>query len=182
MTYDSLTDTMYGITSDGRFVKVGFDGSIQLISNLSRSIPNLDALAASGMAWSPSLQACVYNAYIVGTGTVFYAFDPTGKEAPKRMGHSLGAEIYSILVSNEPNALPDAPMQAEFGSYDFAGSALEGSISWTLPTKLMDGNDIKVPVDWTLYIDGSEYKSGSGTAGSGIRRAVPSEQKNSLQP
>lgn len=168
MTYDSLTDTMYGITSDGRFVKVGFDGSIQLISNLSRSIPNLDALAASGMAWSPSLQACVYNAYIVGTGTVFYAFDPTGKEAPKRMGHSLGAEIYSILVSNEPNALPDAPLQAEFGSYDFAGPALEGSISWTLPAKLMDGNDIKVPVDWTLYIDGIEYMSGSGTAGSGI--------------
>lgn len=165
MVYNSVTDEMYGVTTQGMFVKIDTDGNQTEIYNLSRSINGLQSGAVSGMAWSATEQACIYNAYLDTQGTVFFALDPTGKQAPRRMGASKGAEIYTVLVSPEVNGLPDAPVPAVFDSYDFTGDSLDGSLTWTLPSKLIEGTAIQGNVDWTLYIDGKKVKNGSGTPG-----------------
>lgn len=171
MGYNSLTDTMYGITTDGRFVSIDTEGNLTTISDITRYITNVQPATATAMAWMPSEGAFIYNAFVAGQGTVFYAIDPSGK-APRRLGTSQGAEIYSILVSPEINAEPDAPVKADFSSFDFTTTALNGSITWKLPAKLVEGTAIKENIDWRLLIDGEAAGKGSAAPGATVTTTV----------
>ncbi|MDE5903006.1 MAG: fibronectin type III domain-containing protein [Muribaculaceae bacterium] len=167
MTYDSQTDTMYGVTTDGRFVSIDREGNLTTIYDISRSIPNLQPSTATGLAWSPSAGGCIYDAYILGQGTAFYLLDPNAK-APKRLGSSAGAEIFTVLVSPEVNAQGDAPQQATLRSYDFTATDLNGSLTWTLPSRLVEGTSIQGTVDWELLVDGNPMDKGTAAPGKDI--------------
>lgn len=173
MTYDSQSDMIYGVTTDGRFVNVDREGNLTTIYDITRSISNVQPATASGMAWSPSVGGCIYNAYILGQGTVFYLLDPKAK-APKRLGSSSGAEIYTVLISPEANAQPDAPQQATMRSYDFTATDLSGSLTWTLPTHLVEGTKIQGNVDWELLVDGVTTDKGTAAPGKDIVSKVAS--------
>lgn len=167
MAYNSLTDTMYGVTTTGDFVTIDQEGNQKVLYSLTKSISGLDARVASGMGWMPSLGACVYDAYFTDGTTALYALDPTAK-SPVELCASPGAEIYSVLFSTAINAQPDAPKRATFKSYDFAATSLDGSTTWTMPVDLVEGTPIKGDVDYTLYLDGEEVNSGAATPGSDV--------------
>lgn len=174
MTYDSLTDTMYGVTTSGQFVSIAPDGTQTSLYSVLRNIPNVDPRVAAGMAWDPSRGACIWDAYCAtsaSASTALYALAPDAK-SPVLIDESRGAELYSVLFDTSVNARPDAPAAATFKSYDFVTVATDGSITWTLPSKSVAGAPLSGTLDYALYVDGVEKATGKGAPGSEAKVAV----------
>ncbi|MDE6009863.1 MAG: fibronectin type III domain-containing protein [Muribaculaceae bacterium] len=168
MTYDPLTDTMYGVNTSGQFVTVAPDGTQTVLYELSRQIPNLMPSVASGMGWFPSEGYCVYDAYLADNTTALYALDPKAKSPVLLSECDRGATVYSAMFSTASAAQPEAPAQATFRAYDFAGISLSGSLTWSLPSVRVDGSALTGTVDYTLYIDGEPHASGTSASGSEV--------------
>lgn len=174
MAYDSLTDTLYGVTTSGDFVSIDEKGNQTKIYNIKRTIPDADTRVASGMGWDPARGACILDVYMTDAttaSTALYALDPNAK-APSLVAESEGAELYSILFSVSPNAKPAAPAKAKFKSCNFVTTATDGSLDWTMPSQSVDGKPLSGDIAYILYVDGLQKAEGTAAPGSDVNVAV----------
>lgn len=167
MAYDSLTDTMYGVTTEGSLVKIDREGNQTPLYNVTKGISGINPGVATGMAWDPSRDALVYDAYFYDKTTGMVELDPNATN-PILLYADPGAEIYSVLFSGQPNAEALSPARATFKSNQFADDSLSGSLIWTLPTTCTDGSPLSGSLSYDYYVDGDKAGSGTGTTGSDV--------------
>lgn len=177
MTYDSLTDTMYGVTTTGRFVSIDKNGNQTVLYTITKGIGAVDPGIASGMGWNPALGTCVYNAFYYDGYTGLVSLDPNAK-SPVSIYEDNDARIYSVLFSTEANAQPQAPEKATFKSISFIADSLDGSIEWALPSKCLDGSSIAGTLTYDYFVDGVKAGSGSGKAGATVSTAYNGNVSN----
>ena len=72
-------------------------------------------------------------------------------------------QIFSFLLPSNPDGDPEAPAAPEFEASGFTGGALSGTVSFRLPSELMNGDKIESTLKWTAFIDGVEVESGEGS-------------------
>lgn len=171
MCYDSQADVFYGITTTGKFVEIDCEGTQTEICTIN--LPNIQANVMTGMTYVPSLNSVIWDPYFADVTTGFYAINMDTKEV-SLLSKSRGAEIYSFLLNTEDNANPKAPAIARLDSYEFTGTSLDGSLTYTLPGKTQDDSPLAGNLDWKLLVDGNEWESGTAPAGSQITVPVTS--------
>ena len=76
--------------------------------------------------------------------------------------------IFSFLVPANPNGDPTAPTKPEFASSGFTGGALEGTVTFKMPTTLINGDRINGNMTWTATVDGNEVANGTASPGTEI--------------
>lgn len=167
LCYNEQDDLFYGVNTGGKLVQVDADGSQTELFDVASQLPGVVTSAVTGMVYVPSLNAILWNAYFDDVTTAFVTIDiATGKA--EVMSNSAGAEIYAFLLTTEANAAAAAPAVAEIESCDFAGASLNGSISYTMPSKTQGGDNLVGTLDWTMLVDGVEYSHGTAAAGSAV--------------
>lgn len=165
MCYDEQDDLFYGITTAGMLVQIDSTGAQTAVFDVTAQISGLNTGVLSGMTFVPSMNAIVWDAFYSNSTTGFVALDIENKTA-KSLSKSAGAEIYAFLLNTETNADPAAPAVAAMDACNFAGSALNGTITYTLPGRTQDGSPLSGNLDWTMLVDGVKYSTGSAAAGS----------------
>lgn len=171
LCYNVQDDLFYGVTLDGRFVSVDIEGKQTTIFRLDLADMRN---SVSGIVYSPSLQAYVWNAYFTDGSSALYAIDAEKKTATLLL-NCLGGENYTYFVTTAPNALPDAPASPGFVSSDFADGALSGSVAFTMPSMLLNGTEIAegTKLGWNLLIDGNPAGEGEALAAQTVE--IPTE-------
>lgn len=164
MAYDSLTDTMYGVTTEGVLVKLDLEGNQTRLYNVTKGIPGIDPGVATGMGWLPSRGELIYNAYFHDISTGMVALDPNAT-APVLLYNDEGAEIYSIIFSADANADPLAPGRATMKQDLFRNGSSDGSLVWTLPSTRTDGAPMNGILKYDYFLDGEPLGSGSAMSG-----------------
>lgn len=167
LCYNEQLDLFYGITTAGKLVQIDAQGTQTTVFDVAAKIPGLNTGVLTGMVYVPSLNAILWNAFYQSSTTGFVALDIEAKTATV-LSNSAGAEIYAFLLTTETNADSAAPAVAAIDAIDFAGSALSGSISYTLPGKTQGGAPLSGNLDWTMLVDGVQTSTGSAPAGSPV--------------
>ena len=125
------------------------------------------------------------NCYIVNPNddstSSLYAIDG-GSYSQSLLCELPGAAETGCLYVNE-NEKPDqdAPAAPEYVSSSFPNGALFGQITFTLPTKLVNGNTISGNVEYTVTANGTVVASGTGVAGSTVTSNVVVEKSGDTE-
>lgn len=169
LCYNVQDDMFYGVSYTGKFVKVDTKGNQTELFDLG--ITNLST-TVSGIVYSASEKAYIYNAYLKGNSSAMYSIDPVAKKATKLMNCSNGQE-YIFMVTTEVNADSDAPAKAVLDSYLFDKAALSGTAAFTIAGKTVGGSNISGSLNWRLLVDGNQLSTGTTTAGSKQTISIP---------
>ena len=169
LCYNVQEDLFYGVNTKGEFVSVTKEGVQTPLIVLD--IPNLSSTLA-GIAYSPKDDAYIFNAYLKDGNSAFYRIDPKDNSCEKMYDTESGEE-YIYMVCADPNALPTSPAMAGFVSDQFEGSALKGTLSYTLPAVKMNGEALSGNLYWRLLVDGEKVIDGTHAAGSLLSFETP---------
>ncbi len=169
LCYNVQDDMFYGVNYTGKFVKVDTKGNQTELFDLG--ITNLST-TLSGIVYSASEKAYIFNAYLKNNSSAMYSIDPVAKKATKLMNCSSGQE-YIFMVTTEVNADSDAPAKAVLDSYLFDKAALSGTAAFTIAGKTVGGSSLSGSLDWRLLVDGNQLSTGTTTAGSKQTVSIP---------
>ncbi len=168
LCYNIQEDMFYGVTTDARFVKVDPKGNVTPLFKLNVGSKS----TLTGLVYSPSHEAYIWNAYFEGDKSAFYAIKPEEKSVTKLYDCPAGEE-YIYMVCTELNVQPTAPATPTGSSYTFAGAATSGKLSFTMPGKTAAGEPLKGELQWRLLDNGKEIASGTAQAGARVEADIP---------
>lgn len=164
LCYNSQENMFYGVTTKGMFVSVDHQGNQTEIFEVE--LPNLSA-TITGLAYDPATGVYVWNPFFSNQETGIYNIDAAAQTITK-VATTPSGENYIYLINTLDNVAKDAPAIAKFDGFDFAGTALSGSVKYTLPGQTYEGNPITGDLDWEFRIDGEISLTGKAAPGSAL--------------
>ncbi len=164
LCYNVQDDAFYGVNTGGKFVSITPQGVQTEIMALS--IPQLSS-SVTGLVYSPTDNAYIYNAYLQDGSSVMYSIDPKEKTCTKLYNNTSGEE-YIYMVCTNDNVDSAAPARPVYKSANFVGASTSGSLSYTMPGQTASGGPVSGNLDWKLYVDGVITETGSAQAGSTV--------------
>lgn len=169
LCYNVQDDMFYGVSYTGKFVKIDTKGNQTELFDLG--ITNLKS-TISGIVYSASEKAYIFNAYMKNNSSAMYSIDPVAKKATKLMNCSSGQE-YIFMVTTEVNADSDAPAKAVLDSYSFEKDALDGTATFSVADKTVGGDALSGQLNWKLLVDGESLTTGTTMAGTKQTITIP---------
>ncbi len=158
-------------TPDGRIYCVGLDG---FYYEMNKTNGEAEMVGETGVEPTAYVQAMIYdvptNSFLwfatTPTGSTLYAVDAETGAASKVQDLVQNEQVSSIFfLDNQASAKAPAAIDDLDIAYS-ANGALDGNITFTIPSTTFDGAALAGNVDMTLYVDGEVEKQGSVTAGS----------------
>lgn len=177
MTFNTNTNKMVGVNlSNGEFKEFNLENGAQ---TLKTTITELICPYIVGLGYDYKSNNYLYNVNTDAESTLV-AIDPSTYAVTKLCDVAQEAEIACIYVNEVKPADPEAPQAAEFVTSDFTAPSLTGSVTFKMPSKKCDENGTAITgaVNYTLSINGTEYKSGSATAGDNVKFDITSGTVN----
>ena len=170
LCYNVQDDAFYGVTTSGDFVSVDAQGQQTVIMPLN--ISGLNS-TVTGLTYSPRDGVYVYNAYFQDGTSAIYAIDATAKTCTKLYDCTSGEE-YVYFVCTAENAESEAPARPVFDTASFTGASLDGTLTFSMPGQTVAGQPLSGNLDWRIYVDGIQVKTGTAPAGSKANVALNS--------
>lgn len=162
LCYNLQDDAFYGVTTSGDFVSITPEGKQTVIMSLN--IPNLSS-TITGLTYSPKDQVYIYNAYFKDNNSAIYSIDKDAKTCTKLYDCRSGEEFVYFVCTAE-NAESDAPARPAFDTASFTGASLDGTLTFTMPSRTVADQPLSGNLDWRIYIDGEQAQTGTAAAGS----------------
>lgn len=161
MAYNPIDRTLYGVTTEGKFVKVNAEnGSTTEIFDTKISIDS----NPTAMIYSPADNAMLWNVNYTSGIAAFYSIDIKNKRCTK-IEDWVEEERYSFFACNDPAIEGDAPGNPTLKSIDFAQGSTSGSVSYIMPTTTQNGQAITEAIGYNVLVNDVEMSSGTASAG-----------------
>lgn len=161
---------MYGMLDDGSLMQVDKDGKTLRVAKFNEPIGPWQ----TGLAYSTVEKIFYWNVNFPDGRSALYTIDPNkGEETVGTFtflyNFSAEEEFY-FFVCTDRKPSENAPAVSDVKEVNFPNGATTGSISFTTPTKLVNGNTIPsgATLRYQAYLDGSEYSGGNATPGETI--------------
>lgn len=172
MAWCSADKKLYGINLNKQLVTIDkTTGNQTVIMN----VPVTMDLYVTGLAYSPKEDVFYWNCnYDKRDGTPvskLYTIDVNSKTFTEIADYE-GGESFATLMVVGDSMSETAPKKAELVSAEF-GTGLTGTLTYKLPTALLNGTAITGTMNWTLNANSSVVQTGTGTAGATV--SVPVE-------
>lgn len=158
--YNPIDKNLYGISYAGMLVRVGLDGSIEELFDVSSMG---ETLYQGTMAYSNAAGGFYVNHTTEAASELFF-IDLKSGEVTKVMDMP-DESTFSIMVCTDPTRAPESPEAPVVKSTEFADGANDGVITIELPTKNIGGTDLSGELSWTATVDRAVYKTGKAAPG-----------------
>lgn len=162
-------------TADGQIYGVADDG---VLYNISKYSGEMSPIGSTGLI--PTVDQCavidyktnvMYWCAYTAEGGGLYTTDITTGNTVEVTHFDDGWQFSGIFLKQIAQE-SSAPQSVENLTAIFEGASLSGKIEFVLPTKDIQGQDIKSDVDYTITLSGTELASGSGAPGAKITASV----------
>lgn len=165
MCYNPVDKKIYGITLNNDLVTIDkATGDQTLVAKLSTRAIN----AITGMCFSTTENLFYWNPAFGDTASSIVTVNPANGAVNTVLEFPTGGEGFGLLAEIGSTVTGDSPLRPEVKSVDFQAGATTGTVTFTLPTKLTNGNTIEGTLDWTASLDGSRYSEGTGNPGADV--------------
>lgn len=161
--YNPVDKSLYGINYAGVLVRIGLDGSIEEVFDVSSMG---ETLYQGTMAYSNAAGGFYVNHTTEDASELFF-IELKGGEVTKVMDMP-DESTFSIMVCTDPTRAPEAPAAPVVKATDFVAGANAGSITVELPLKNIGGADLSPEISWTATVDREVYKTGKAAPGTVI--------------
>lgn len=161
LTYNPDDDYFYGINQNQEFVRIDIDGRQTVISQAPDAQDN--DIVLTGMVYSPKENLFYWNRNTKQKGSSLYTITREGTFT--RLTDFSDGEEFTCLITSDAYTNASKPQRPEVASVHFGEGATDGSISFTMPSRFLDGSAIVEPLGWHALVDGKEHKSGTANPG-----------------
>lgn len=158
LCYNPEDNALYGVTFEGDFVRVDFDGRQTKIFNLG--LDDLRNIKA-GLAYSPYDGCFIYAPLYYSYASQLYYIYPEEKQM-RFIRNFPGADQFFFFLNEDYTYNPAAPAKPLLINETFTPGALEGTWTLRMPASTVEGAPLSGEMEWTLFID--NRPSGSGPA------------------
>lgn len=165
MAYRDDEKTIYGVNTDGDLLKVGRDGSYQKVAHLST--PKQIAAYNTGLIYVPADKEFIWNVNYSDYTAAVYSIDAATYEMTL-IDECPENEQYMFFVSPDGAYDPSAPCRPAVGEISFPSGALDGTVSFRLPSELQDGTPLSGECTYVVTFDNADYESGKAQAGATV--------------
>lgn len=153
--------TLYAITTTGQLMSVDRQNGTETVVGATGVTP---ALQMQSACCDPATGRMFWAATTSATTSALYEVDTTTGSATLLYNIPGGAQLASIWVV-QPLAADDAPAAAENLTFNFDGPALEGTVSFDVPTLTYGGSQLTGTVDYTVTWNDETLATGTAQAG-----------------
>lgn len=135
--------------------------------------PHLSSYQSSytGMVYDLSKKKYYWNYFTKDGASHMALVDISGKEFTVVCDYKDMTQ-FSFMVMLGSQERPTAPATPEITSLNFEKASLSGSVNFTLPSKLNNGESISGEVGWQLSLDDKAVKSGTGAPGASLTETL----------
>lgn len=118
----------------------------------------------TALAYDPESGKYWWNVITKDQVSHLYSVDMEAKNIEKICDYDNMA-IFSFMLPTDAQGDPTAPAKPEYASNTFTGGKLSGTVSFTLPTALGNGDKIEGELGWAATLDGVDVSNGTGAPG-----------------
>lgn len=168
----SADNHMYGIDGYGDFVRVDVEGNFELLALYKDITYNADLYPVAGweagMTYSAKDDAFYWNHQMSDYSSALVKIPRDGKykwQLIKELGWS---DQYTIMDCLDVDGADNGPEAPKFVSASFEGPSTSGSIVFTMPVNLQNGDKAPASMDWEVEDRGLIIKSGTADAGANV--------------
>lgn len=164
LCYNPEDNTIYGVTFDGDFVSVDYEGNMKVIFH----IPLDDVKnAKAALAYSPYDGCYLYTPVYYSYASQLYYLYPDVQEMRFIRNFPSNNEFFFFL-NEDYTYNPASLCRPELIKDSIAPGALEGTLTLKMPAKSADGAEVSGSLTWNLYVDNSPVTSGTAEAGAEV--------------
>lgn len=168
LAYCPKDKALYGVNLNQRFVRIDFDGTQSVISDIPDK--NAHGTFQAAMAYAPA-EDIFYWTYQSNDGTTsLYTVTTDGLF---NFECSLDENaFFDWFVCPDTKIIPGAPESPVIRGIEFPEGSLSGSVSFTMPEQTQDGNPLPDSVDWEVSVDGMAAAQGQAAPGSDVSAEI----------
>ena len=163
LTYDSYTQSLYGINKKAQLLSIHDDGTQEVV--FETGIPAQYYL--TGLTYSPLERVFYWNVILSDYSSVIYKLDLENKTSEIVTELPKYTQV-SFLACSDQLMSPQAPAPAMFETFSFPEGSLSGSVSIMMPEKTFGDEPITSALEYTLLVDRNVYAQGTAQAGESI--------------
>lgn len=158
LAYCGKDKRLYGVTIGKKFVSMDFEGNQTIICDIPDKGAHSSALAA--MTYSPA-EDVFYWDYMSDSWPTISSLYSITREGTFNYECALDNNAcFDWFVAPDAKNDPLAPEQPTISSLDFAGGSNSGTMTFTMPEKMQNGEALPESVAYTVTLDGKNYKTG----------------------
>lgn len=168
--FNPRDNKMYGVDLLGDMVRCDVFGNFELLAlgkDLDYGGTPTMAQWESGMTYSPKDNAFIWNRQFVDYTSDLVKIDADTYKWSKIAGIQQYHQ-YTFLDTLDHDGSDNGPAQGKCVSIDFADASTSGSVTYTMPVNLSDGNDAPASMTWTATC-GEVSKTGTAAPGETVK-------------
>lgn len=162
MCYNPAEDAIYGVNLDYEFVKVEADGTQSKIMDLD--VPD-GATYVTGLVWNPQSNLYYWNINYNDGSSAMATIDAESQTLNIYEMLENGEEYNNLITTDEFVGNPNQPVRPTAGAPEFYKGNLIGIVPFTLPSETKGGDAIVGEVEYTTYLNGEFYSTGTAEVG-----------------
>ena len=170
----TLSTALCAIAADkaGQLWGIGTDG---VLYKIDKTTAALTSVGSTGLT-PANMQSATFDikngilywaAYLEDNTSGLYSVDTTTGAATKITAFPNNEEVTALYIA-APEAEDGAPAVATDLTANFSQGATTGTLTFTLPTTTYAGATLSGELDYVVLLDGEEYATGKGEAGTTI--------------
>lgn len=164
----SADNHMYGIDGYGDFIRVDVEGNFEVLAMYKDMIydASLYPVAGweSGMTYSAKDDAFYWNHQMSDYNSAMVKIPRDGKYKWQLIKTLDWSDQFTIMDCLDTDGAENGPEAPKFVSSKFDGAATSGSVTFTMPTNLANGDKAPASMSWELS-SGATPQSGTANAG-----------------
>lgn len=165
ITWNSADQRFVGVTYADQLVSVTADGVFTSIME-STGVPQYNPYY-TGLCYDGTERVYYWNTFDYNNSYI-YKLSPD-KESAELVCTMPETEIFATLYSPAKNVSPEAPGRPVVKNVDFAGGALQGTVTYVLPDKKSNGDKLEGELAWIATLDGNTVTLGAALPGNEIQ-------------
>ena len=163
LCYNPEDGNFYGVTTNGRFVRISPDGTQTLIKDLEMTFNQV----VTGMVWDSEAGLFYWNVVNPNSSPSFiYTLTQEGEISLEQTIQ--GGTQFSYLVSTNMAANENKPALPEIVSIDFKAGSLSGSVTYKMPSVTLGGAALSGELEYTALLDDETVTTGKAKAGENV--------------
>lgn len=162
LCYNETDECFYGISFRGLVMKIDFDGNMETLFELEDVVKGVPA----ALYYIPATKKMLWSGTLKDGTSGLYCIDPNNHTCEKIKDLN-AKEVFMAFVVESTKQLDKVPSTVKDLTIEFLNGSSNGTAKFTLPTTLMDGQEIASGSELTynLLIDDSTLITGKGVAG-----------------
>lgn len=155
----------YGMNLNGQFCRINTAGEQTVIANVPDKSDQ--ATYQAGLAWAPNERVFYWNSISSSNESRIYTVTREGDFNLE--GVSKDNVCLNYMFTPEHKTILAAPETPEIESISFENGSTSGTLTFTMPSKLQNGNAISSAYSYSLTVDGQVHVTETAQPGSKVK-------------